>query len=77
MYRVYTCVLHMLVMRACERPCIYVYWSVHVIVHTYSCRTHDMYVYVYTGLATVHVPYHIHVVLLKINKNLILFILNF
>ena len=35
-----TCVLHMLVMRACERACIYVYWSVHVIVHTYSCRTH-------------------------------------
>jgi S-adenosylmethionine/arginine decarboxylase-like enzyme len=38
---------HMLVMQACERACIYVYLSVHVIVHTYSCRTR-----VYTDLAT-------------------------
>ena len=61
-----TCVLHMLVMRACERACIYVYWSVHVIVHTYSCRTR-----VYTGLLVLVAVHMLHVVLLKINKNLI------
>ena len=35
-----TCVLHMLVMRACERACIYVYWSVHVQLYTRTAAIH-------------------------------------